>query len=145
MFFFLGNNLWKEQFSICMWAYISCSMLIMLTLPLLCLSVKVIAYPPSICNGDIGGKTLPFFNVAPTSSLPLPSSNYHEWKVTLPNACWESLICGFHVHGHICLMNYAPNVICLYFYSLSHYCNCTLPSLIILTLFGKRPKIMKSL
>lgn len=143
MFFFLGNNLCKDQFSLCMWAYISCPMLIMLTLSLLCLSVKVIAYHPPICNGGIGGKTQTFFYVAPTSSL--PSSNYHEWKVTLPNACWEILICGFHVHDHICVMNSAPNVICLSFYSSSHYCNCTLPSLIILTLFGKRPKMIQRL
>lgn len=54
--------------------------------------------------------------------------------MTLPDACWESLICGSRVHDHICGMNCGPNVFCLSFYSLSHYCNCTLPSLIILTI-----------
>lgn len=123
--------------------YISSPVLIMLTLPLLCLSIKVIAYPPPICNGGIGGKTQPFFNVTPTSSL--TSSHYREWKVILPNACRDSLICGFHVHDLIYVMNCAPNVICLSFYSLSHYCNCTLPSLIILTLLGKQPKMIQRL
>lgn len=31
-------------------------MVIILTLLLLCLLTKVIAYPPPICNGGIGGK-----------------------------------------------------------------------------------------
>lgn len=139
MFFFLGNSLWKEQFSICMWAYISCPMLIMLTLPLLCLSVKVIAYPPPICNGGIGGKTQPFL---------LWHQHYHYHHLITMNEKWLfPMHAGrvWYVVSTCMVMNYAPNVICLSFYSLSHYCNCTLPSLIILTLLGKWPKMIQRL